>query len=289
MNKVVKTFLENLGVSPYEIEKKIDTKIYSCKEINSIVDSFGIYKEGVNTFISIDKIIGYNHFNRCKNASNLFLNLEAFFDDDEYDKSLYPLFVTQKSSYLTRSSGMLKLSSENVMQSLANSFILEPICISEVEENKYIISTNGLHRFHVIKAHYLKELFELQNDEEILTLNEKYTIFVQMQKLDYLKTYCHYLLSLIYKENDVFLMNDYDKNYEITGNSKLTLDDKTFILSDKQLLNLVFINLNKLNDFDLNMIKYRYENTLSFALFIEEYYPFLLKQERSKNLWNLKK
>jgi len=65
---------------------------------------------------------------------------------------------------------MLDYSSEEIIEKLSSSFNDEPICVQEIDKGKYAISTNGMHRYSVLRAHYLLELQRVKALQVLLSV-----------------------------------------------------------------------------------------------------------------------
>ena len=119
---------------------------------------------------------------------------------------------------------MLRYSADNVLEGLRRSFEQEPINVKETGEENYIILSNGLHRFTVLRTFYLKELADAKGDEKkIRELKQKYTVPVEVTGINLEKTYCKYILTQIdfFAEGEPkikYIDSEYDENYKITGN-----------------------------------------------------------------------
>lgn len=72
-------------------------------------------------------------------------------------------FGDKNDGYHTRSLGMLDYTSEEIVPKLQNSFEVEPMILDEVDDGKYCISTNGMHRYTILRIHYLLDKLKKQN------------------------------------------------------------------------------------------------------------------------------
>lgn len=173
---------------------------YNVNRLITLTHPFFKEEKAIN--ISIADILGYD-----KEYCGAYYFLE----------SIPSFFYRNGTPYQQRSIELLSLTSDDIMERLALSFVKEPIKVQELEDNAYIISTNGLHRFTMLKIHYLIE-YEKSNktEEEIVALNKKYTIPVLSEKLDYVKTYSNLILNYLNDEYD--LHTEYDENNKKTGN-----------------------------------------------------------------------
>lgn len=239
MNATIIKFLNKQDINYENLKKLNDIHVDSSLDINSIIYNNRINKNNyVQREISIGDIKGYNYqFFNLDNYSCI-ENMSRFFDENG-------------SGYEKRSLSMLDYTTENIIANLKNSFQREPITLNEADKGIYVISDNGMHRFHVIKAHYLKELALIDKDDKdaIKDLKDKYKIETRVNELDFLKTYCKYIIKLIahYQHKSVELDAEYDEYWTLTGNSILKIYGTT---STKQVL-----NDNQLTAFLKNSIK----------------------------------
>ena len=178
MNYDGKRFLEKIGYSEGIV---YDDKIYSPKEINEVVADYGLHDSYTNAYLSIADIVGYE-YEWMNVTPNVFKSLDSFFDSNG-------------DGYHSRSVGLLDYSTGELLAKLQDSYIDEPIKVSEIDKGKYIITSNGLHRYTVLRCHYLQECASAKDEFELKSLRDKYTIPVQLQALNYEKTYCNFLNS----------------------------------------------------------------------------------------------
>lgn len=269
MNDTIINFLENNDINPNSSDSD-RFNIKSEAEINPILDKYFIPGKRVKKEISIANILGYS-YEHLGLSYNLIHNLSHFFDHNG-------------STYQTRSLGMLKMSKEDCVETLKNVSIRDTVYVKECEKNKYIITTNGMHRFHVLRFHYLNELSKINpNDkDEIKKLNQKYTIPVEVQETDYIKTYSYYILRKLIPQ--IKLESEYDSNWEQTGNVILRLEDKEKSFNDEELLTFLQKVIQKNQDKVFKYIdnfKYYEELLPTFKKFLEDYQIDLFSQEVS--------
>ena len=290
MNKCNEGFIKkhNINLS------SIDNRIYTFKDINSILNKYEVQGKTYNTNISMNDLIG---FYEKRNVSLKFPDvLDDFFDE-------------LGDGYHSRSVG------------LDISFQREPIKTLEAD-NKHVILTNGMHRFIVLRLLYLNERSKCSNNN-LDNLNQKYTIPVQTTPVDLIKTYCKYLIDIFnpvsimgrcftkaekyddyyflteikgwnskelvtlneeeyqeYLESVISLGNEYDDNYNPTGRCELKkFNGEKMLLTDEELIEFtrnVIIN-SKRNNEELfeNINKYP-----SFKKFINTYFSDLFDLER---------
>lgn len=104
---------------------------------------------------------------------------------------------TLGDGYLTRALGLLDYKSgEELLEALKKrNNDTEDMGIRQIEDGKYIISSNGCHRFCLLRFFYLLDSSKKEKSEE--ELRRLYTIPVTLDdKVNYFKTYCNYLISI---------------------------------------------------------------------------------------------
>ena len=265
MNKTVKDFFEKNGVDYLTLSGEKSSMIYSKGEINNLVAKSSIFKESIKDSVCIDEILGYDYKFYGDN-NNIVMSLSNFFDENG-------------TTYQQRSVSMLHYSSEEVVKGLENSFIIEPMVVDEVESNKYVISRNGLHRYSLLKTHYMIEMSKAVNDEQRELIRKKYTIPVSINKLDRIKTYSNFILAKLDEKRE-WLSAEYDNNYKLTGNSCLETRDKKIILSDEQLIlyvRSVFESLD--NETTQHFLNYYCDLYSEFREYVELYLSDYLKNK----------
>lgn len=238
--------------------------IYSKKELNRLIEDYGIEGKTEDKRVSIADIIGYD-YNFGGRSNNLVDNFESF-------------FCQNGTTYQTRSIGMLEFSSDEVMERLSKSFSEEKICTLEVELNKMIINSNGLHRYHILRLHYLKEFVKVKGDKEKEeALRQKYKIPVRSTKIDLIKTYCRFLIDRASGFSDnIRIRNNYDQNYNLTGKSEVRENGRTIVLSDSELIGYTKSKIAKMDKgikewFNATVLYY-YQEYYSFKEFIDTYF-----------------
>lgn len=258
-NQLIENFIKENDFNKGILE---DSKINSTEEISYVIDKNGFYKNPQKEHICIADIIGDNITGNETN--NLLNELQLLFSENKENK------------YNIRSNSMLKQTSENIIQSLSESFNREPIFISEVKKDKYIIKNNGRHRCALLKAHYLKELSKCKNEIDKQNLKSKYTIPAEVERLDIIKTYSKYLLKLA--KNKFHTQEELDKNYIRTGKLIITDDNgdsKTY--SDGELVKYVKSTIDKISE---NELKNTIPRLYSKEEFFREYTDTNLKETR---------
>lgn len=180
MNECNEKFFERNGISVQDVCSKVDCHIYSPMEVNPLAATSKFKTEEKPKMVSIADVVGYNA--QSKNIiPNVFLSMDQFFDE-------------KQAGYSARSTEMLEYDKDNIIEGLKESFVDEPIVLSETGEGTYTVE-DGLHRYTILRALYLSEAAKVNGDEEKLAkLAEKYTIPASVKGVDLDKTYCNYLL-----------------------------------------------------------------------------------------------
>ena len=262
MNETATTFFNNNNIDVNKLEQVTESHIFSTKEVDSIAYKYGMYGNSKNELISIADIIGYD---ACGgNAENIFDSFDSFFDRNG-------------DGYYKRSCGLLDIPRENIMQVLKQSFTGEPININHIHGKNNLISINGLHRYTVLRVHFLNESYMIDKDSaEYTELKEKYTIPVLVKHLDLIKTYSNYLLNKVSLFKG-YVKSEYNDCWQATGNVIIELNNgEELCLNDEALIkftrDLVLLASN--NSF-LETVKSDVENNSELGKYIETYIPEL--------------
>ncbi len=198
LNKCNLEFLKRLNFTDFDM-----APIYREKDINPLVSGWRVTKDEGIIDVSIADILGSNIFDRY--VHNIPEALDQFFEENS-------------DGYHTRSLGLLKLDRNEIIDRLQSSFRIEPICVTEIEDGKYVISTNGMHRYVVLRLMYLSEVMEAKTDEEIASINERYTIPVEAKTADLEVSYAMYLISAFDLNHEIRgIFTDCDENYRQNG------------------------------------------------------------------------
>lgn len=251
-----------------------DLQIYNEREINSIIADYKLDGQTSTEIVCIADILGYDYSWKGL-SNNLAKNFHGFFGNQD--------------SYHSRSLGMLKYGSNDIIEKLSRSFTSEPIKTLELEDGKKVISVNGLHRYTLLRIHYINELNKVKgNEDKEEELKQKYSIPIEVTKVDLLKTYCNYIISFV-THDSVYISNEYDDNYKRTGKVKLSSKNETITLDDAQLIEYTkkiirslpqYIEELLINDINISCEYYN-----SFKLFIDTYFSeeiILLSKQNSK-------
>ena len=269
MNNTMEQFFKDHNIDFYKLVTQESSHIFNTKEIDEIVADFGMEGQEETKDISIADIIGYNPSN--ENIENIFLDSGYLFDENG-------------STYQSRSCDLLKIPSENIIQKLIESFKKDPIIVQHIHDNNNIIVTNGLHRYTVLRLHFLNESFGLDPEsEEYESIKQKYTITAKIKNVDLIKTYSRFILSNN-KSLSFSLHTDYDEKYNSTGKVIRRFKDAEEILTDEELIACVRDTTLSNPDKEFNdlIINYQYlcEN---FYKFIDTYLPELAIKKINNN------
>lgn len=279
MNNTILNFLKSLNINYDKIDSLEASQVKNVADVNWVISRYSFFKPKSETkLISIEDVVGYDYSWRGLSKGNLINNMSDFFDKDG-------------DSYHSRSVSMLEIPSSQVMQQLDYSFMREPIHLSEVDSGVYNIGNNGLHRFHVIKVHYLNELLKLNPQDKIAKkhLREKYSFMANVSEIDFIKTYSAFLLKSL--NNNIQVETYYNEKYELTDNVCLTLNDnydEKIILSNEQLIDFVNKQMKtflktahkKEKNLFMDKVKLAYDNFDSF----KNYYDNILKQKSQEEI-----
>lgn len=257
INLEVQRFFNKHQIDLDSVNEKVDCHIYSEEEINPISYDCAFRNNGVEKKVSVADIVGYDTMWRGIKP-NIFESIGDFFD-------------AQGDGYHTRALGMLEYSPDEIVEKLEKSFRVEPIVLDDTGEGKYIVSTNGLHRYTVLRALYLSELEKCNgNIVEQEKLKEKYTIPVRVQELDCVKTYTKFLLKR-YVPDIRRIEADYDYNYNRTGKSVIiNSSGEKIIVDDNELISILQENMKQVSQkWDFRDLQ-RYFQYSSFRKFVED-------------------
>ena len=283
MNKTIQEFLEKNNIDYPALQQEGRLKVKSASDVNYIIARNRIFKNSYKkTRISIADILGYEYKSQGLTGQDFIYNMSNFFD-------------IEGSGYQARSISMLNYPTDEVVDKLKPSFSREPMKIIEADKGgKYVIGDNGLHRYHVLKAHFLKEMFALSLDDKegYNALKEKYTFDVSLSELDFTKTYSSYILKKIANfkgESIPYFSAELDQDYNYTGKLKITTSEpeNELVLTDEQLIKFVQDRFNEyINDKsisshkkqdDLSLIMANYEMFDSFREYCDKNLPELVR------------
>ena len=240
-------------------------------DINEIISQYGVF-DYVNEekVISVADIIGHDGTINVKGGyykgRNILYTFENFFDKNG-------------DEYHARSLGLLEYKSgEQLIEGLKrrNNDTLS-MKIKHIEDGKYIISSNGLHRLSVLRFHYLLDCMKKEKSEE--ELRELYKIPVIFESTtNFKKTYCNCLIKKANPDISYILYNSMKDEIIIEYKS----EKPSQIIDEEKLLSLAIQSLSMLEECPfLDVIDF-YKNYDSFHQFIDEYMPNVFEEVKMK-------
>jgi len=262
INKDTQNFLLRNQIDLKKFNNKEESYIYDPIEINRLVARYGFFYEPEETLISIADIIGYEK--HIIQSSNIFQSISFYFESNA-------------DEYHSRSVDLLNYNADDLLKVLKESFIIDPMAVKEMPNNKYVIVTNGFHRYTLLRAHFVNECYNIdKTSSEYIKLKKKYEIPIQLHHLDLTKTYGKLLLL----KNPNFkgkIKPELDKDYRNTGNIILELEsNKQIVLNDNQLIEFIRFFIKSTTDEDyFKLISYYYYNEEDFNIFINQNFPEL--------------
>lgn len=253
MSIAVKKFLEKNKIELHPGQYKI----FETNDINQILSDYMVVNEGVNSKIYIKNIVGYDYSWRCE-SNDLFTSFHNYFD-------------SEGDTYHSRANSMLNYSIYEMVSKLESSFKNEPIVLMEVDNNKYIVSNNGIHRFHILKIAYLGRIAKCNTQEEIDEVNSEFVIPCISQKIDVFKSYCNFILNSCKKEK-------YEKTFWISIDKdnpdlcNVEYNKEKIIVNNEQLLEFVInnINLELLDNYEMEFYQRKYPSFNEFLSNVKE-------------------
>ena len=254
MNKDAQNFLIRNGIDIRTFSED-ESHIYTPKEINRIVDRYLLPSSYEFARISVGDILGYDRYSQT--PESIFESLPTYFD-------------SEGDGYHRRSIEMLDYTSEEIIDGLTESFKREPIRVREMEPGKFIINGNGLHRYTLLRIHYLQEISKATDDSTRDSIKKKYTIPVEANFTDYKKTYLRYLI-----ESSPFCQSqvrpEIDDNYKYTGRVEISINNENRVLNDEEFLE--FVKCCDLSYFNITSIEQAAKEYDSFKDFLITYFP----------------
>ena len=240
--------------------------------INPIVDRYGVFDYlNESAIVSVADLLGHDgtwNWEGYK-GKNILYTFENFFKKNG-------------DGYHTRALGLLEYKSgEELLEELKmrNQDTID-MKIREIEDGKYIVSGNGLHRFTVLRFHYLLDCMKKEKSKD--ELKELYKIPVTIDsKTNYMKTYCNYLIKIANPE--ISSISFYNENEIIVHYNS---EDK--IINEETLLNLAIESIDMLNGYYLLEVQDFYKKIASFHDFIDKYIPQLLDKFEIKSEESIK-
>lgn len=263
LSLTTKDFVRSLNFDVQSFMENPDNDYKSLYNINPIIREYGIFDyldEDRN--ISIADLLGHDASINCGyyKGKNILYTFENFFQKNG-------------DGYHTRALGLLEYESgEQLLHELEKrNHDTRDMKISEIADGKYIISNNGLHRFTVLRFHYLLDCMKKEKSAE--ELRELYTIPVTItSKVNYKRTYCNYLIQIVNPNISYISFNDRDAKITIYYKS----DDRKDVINEEILLNMAIQSVDMLDSYSLPRLQFYYNNIDSFHSFIDTYIPSLL-------------
>ena len=217
-------YITKQGIDVSKFMKSKDAYLKSNKDINEVVANYGIFDMNMsydNNYIYIGDIVGTSHVNRKVNILNTIAN---YF---EYNGDIYH----------SRANGLLEYDNgKSLVEGLMRKGLeREVIKLNEVEKGVFIVSSNGMHRYTMLRFHYLKDKLNGMTEEELRSI---YTIPVYVSySVNYIKTYSNYLLA---KLDPNFARINSFQEYTLKYKNGVTIE-----LTDDLLLDIVRETISK--------------------------------------------
>ncbi len=265
-NELVTFFHRNNIFNIGDFIKKYNFKIEKLQtSVSNSEFNYAEFSEENQVIIPLSKIFGF---------SDSHINI-----DNSYFSNFSNFFNSRKNEqYYNRAISMLEYSSDEIINKLSKSFEDEPICTISID-GKYYISSNGLHRFMVLKLYYMLELY---NGKTIEELDNKYMIKISNKELNTLKLFTDFFCSNF---NPPIKYNDCFYKSQIMGKIKERL--KKLNESDYKLLidNISFTHF--INDTCGEVvIKYLFENFPNIAMDIYKHLIATNNYDCTTNIFN---
>lgn len=203
--------------------------IFSPNDINPILEKYFIQKGWDKVAnIGIEYLVGICQETQSKSLVEL---LKVYYQDGEsYD-------------YFSRANGPLDYSPDEIRTILDKGLQNGSINVKELEKKRYLINSNGIHRFLMLKLAYLYE--QQQGVEDI---QQKFSIPATIIKCDFIKSYCYFLLAR-YSGVDIDRMyNQESQNLETVMSGKINPSTQEMInsvMTNVEMNNRDFIYLMK--------------------------------------------
>lgn len=231
---ILDKFINDNNMNLHKIKSNDLYTIQKAEDINPLLAAFSVFTDTQRKSICIKDIVGYDYKNNGFGSNDFITNMKAFYSDSD-------------NTYMNRCNDLLKYNSDELINVLYPSFKDEPITVKEVED-KFVINYNGIHRYNLLKLHYLNEI---SNSNNIESVNEKYTIPVEVSKVDKDLSYCNALLNLSNPDN--YCKIDYTNEDCI----EVSINSNKSIMNRNDLYKYVFSNC--INDNTRKVIeKYNY-------------------------------
>ena len=286
MNRGV--YMDSVNFEIYELSNQIidfcERNNITKNDLNKLSELGKTNNEKVSRYNPLVSWFGIRDINGPEEKDIYIKDIAGF---EPYDKafSLYTVlgncYSDNNQTYGIRANDRLKLSKDEMIKDMKDSFSYEPICVDEVEGKKFV-SHNGCHRVSILKLLYLDEV--LKNEKPINEIDEKYKIKVKESKYDMTLTYIHFFMQMI--RSISYMKLEYNELGKPTGKYVVETRDNKSILSKEEVINLFNETINN----NLDKIDTYYVNSLtiipSFKKFLRDYLPSLLKEIEHANSRN---
>ncbi len=263
-------FARSMGVDFDSFMNDPSNDVLATRDVNPIVARFGVFDDVREVRrISIADIMGHdacNYNDRCK-GKNILQTMTLFYErgGDGYHTRALGLLDYESGSALLE--GLRKRNDDT-----------KDMVVREVEDGKYIISNNGLHRYTLLRFHYLLERSKKEISEE--ELREKYTIPVTFdEKVNHFKTYCNFIILIA--NNDIRYIDFYNEDKNKCKLSYHSNNSKKEI-SMEQLLFLAQQSVDLIDEYDIKTISDYYDRVPSFKVFVDTYLLNLVVRIQAK-------
>ena len=254
-------FVSNLNINVEAFLCNPDNNYKTSFDINPLISKYGVFDSvDEEKFISVADLLGYDNY--CAQDYHENHNILSTFER---------FFIKNADNYHTRSLGLLEYKSgEQLLKGLEQrNHDTKNMKIKQIEDNKYIISYNGLHRFTILRFHYLLDY--MKKEKTVPELHELYKIPVNIiAKTNFKRTYCNYLIQ---KANPDISNISFISADEITIYYKDKKNSKT--ITEDMLLNLTMHYAELLDNDSLVEVQNFYNQLASFRNFLDTYLPSL--------------
>lgn len=242
----------NIDIDAIKSSNMMDNVL--IKKINPILSRYGMSGDTTLKEVYIKDIIG--QLPNCT-KNDLFEILNDSFSDSG-------------NSYNIRNNDKLRLSKEEMIESIKSSQYYDPIILKEVD-GKYVVSVNGCHRTAMLKLFYIDDLLK-NGDAKADELNEKYKIKCKVETYDYTMSYINYMLHFFEKIQN--LEYEYDKLGKKTGS--IIIDGNVY--TKDGVINYFTSVVNNPNYYDIEKqirLVELIESSSTFKKFVKEYVALL--------------
>ena len=258
--ETTKEFVDSLNFDVIEFVNNPKNNCINANIFNPLIRRYGIFSSVYEyKNISVADIIGVDHFKYRFHGQNILESFNMF-------------FKKEGEGYQQRALGLLEYKSgKELLDALQkDGRSTSDMRVEELEDGTYMIVTNGLHRFTILRFHYLLDSMKKEKSEE--ELREIYKIPVLLeQKLDLKKTYINYLTRRVlgYISNICF-DNEEDKITIYYSN-----DNTPTITNENDLMSVIRNSIDTLHPGMLMEFSEYYNKCNSFKVFIDENVPEL--------------